>query len=157
MRVLMLIGVLAVAVPDRPAPNGIDTRPLDAALAERIDLIATDLRDPGLGGRVAGSGADVVVHNDVLQLPEPGRPARTLHDLNVIGTNADGTTPNYVNADGATTFTVDQVKEAIDQAQGSTIANNLSVVVDSSVDPTAAAAVKNAMRIIVLPLVRNKS
>src|SRR5881628_1429133 len=65
---------------------GIDTRPLDAALAERIDLIATDLRDPGLGGRVAGSGADVVVHNDVLQLPEPGRPARTLHDLNVIGT-----------------------------------------------------------------------
>ena len=65
---------------------GVDTRPLEAGLAERIDLIAADLRAPDLGDRVAGSGADVVVHNDLLQLPEPGRPAGALHDLNVIGT-----------------------------------------------------------------------
>ncbi|MEP6954805.1 MAG: NAD-dependent epimerase/dehydratase family protein [Solirubrobacteraceae bacterium] len=65
---------------------GVDTRPLEAGLAERIDLIAADLRAPDLGDRVAGSGADVVVHNDVLQLPETGRPSSALHDLNVIGT-----------------------------------------------------------------------
>jgi UDP-glucose 4-epimerase len=65
---------------------GVDTRPLEAGLAERIDLIATDLRAPDLGDRVAGSGADVVVHNDLLQLPETGRPSSALHDLNVIGT-----------------------------------------------------------------------
>ncbi len=65
---------------------GVDTRPLDAALAERIDLIASDLRDADLVTRLAGAEADVVVHNDVLQLPEPGRPSSTLHDLNVIGT-----------------------------------------------------------------------
>ena len=28
----------------------------------------------------------VVVHHDIVQFPEPGRSARTLHDLNVIGT-----------------------------------------------------------------------
>ncbi|HSD78882.1 MAG TPA: NAD-dependent epimerase/dehydratase family protein, partial [Solirubrobacteraceae bacterium] len=31
-------------------------------------------------------GADVVVHNDVLQHPEPGRGGRSLHDVNVVGT-----------------------------------------------------------------------
>lgn len=65
---------------------GIDTRPLEADLAERIDLVAADLRAPDLAARLAGTGADVVVHVDVLQLPEPGRPAGALHDLNVIGT-----------------------------------------------------------------------
>jgi UDP-glucose 4-epimerase len=65
---------------------GIDTRALEADLAERVDLIAADLRSRDLAARIADSGADVVVHNDVLQLPEPGRPASSLHDLNVIGT-----------------------------------------------------------------------
>ena len=65
---------------------GVDTRALEADLAERIDLIAADLRSSDLTARIARSGAEVVVHNDVLQLPEPGRPASTLHDLNVIGT-----------------------------------------------------------------------
>ncbi len=50
---------------------GVDTRPLEAGLAERIDLIAADLRAPDLGARVADSGADVVV-----QSPGPcGRPS----------------------------------------------------------------------------------
>ena len=65
---------------------GVDTRPLEAGLAERIDLIAADLRAPDLGDRVASSGADVVIHNDVLQLPEAGRPSSAQHHHNVIGT-----------------------------------------------------------------------
>ncbi|MGZ6707171.1 MAG: NAD-dependent epimerase/dehydratase family protein [Solirubrobacteraceae bacterium] len=65
---------------------GVDTRPLEADLAERIDLVAADLRAPDLGDRMAATGVDTVVHNDVLQMPEPGRAGASLHDLNVIGT-----------------------------------------------------------------------
>jgi UDP-glucose 4-epimerase len=80
---------LAAQLSEDPAVErviGIDTRPLQAGLAERIDLIAADLRAPDLARRVARTGAQVVVHNDVLQLSEPGRPASRLHDVNVIGT-----------------------------------------------------------------------
>ena len=69
-----------VGLDDRPVPHD-----LGGATA-RVEVVTADLRSPGLGAVVAATGADVVVHDDLLQFPEPGRPARALHDLNVVGT-----------------------------------------------------------------------
>jgi UDP-glucose 4-epimerase len=69
-----------VGLDDRPVPD-------DLGGAEgRVEVVTADLRSPALGGVVAATGADVVVHDDLLQFPEPGRPARALHDHNVVGT-----------------------------------------------------------------------
>jgi UDP-glucose 4-epimerase len=65
---------------------GVDTRPIDPELAERIDVVAADLRDPELAPAVRAAAVDTVVHNDIVQFPEPGRPRAALHDVNVIGT-----------------------------------------------------------------------
>jgi UDP-glucose 4-epimerase len=65
---------------------GVDTRPIDPELAERIDVVAADLHDPELAPAVRAAAVDVVVHNDIVQFPEPGRPRAALHDVNVIGT-----------------------------------------------------------------------
>jgi UDP-glucose 4-epimerase len=66
---------------------GIDTREPPPAVAERVTIIAADLRSGGdVGSILARVAPHVVVHRDVLQFPEPGRSARLLHDLNVIGT-----------------------------------------------------------------------
>jgi UDP-glucose 4-epimerase len=65
---------------------GVDTRPPDPRVADLIDVVACDLRSPALARALRGTGADTIVHNDVLQHPEPGRSARHLHDVNVVGT-----------------------------------------------------------------------
>jgi UDP-glucose 4-epimerase len=65
---------------------GVDTRPVDSELAERIDVVAEDLRSPELPPAVRAAAVDVVVHNDIVQFPEPGRPRAAIHDVNVIGT-----------------------------------------------------------------------
>jgi len=65
---------------------GVDTRPVDPALAERIDVLAADLRSAELPALVRAAAVDTVVHNDIVQFPEPGRPRASLHDVNVIGT-----------------------------------------------------------------------
>src|SRR5262249_39723281 len=65
---------------------GVDTRAVDPEVAERIDHIQADLRDAKLGALVRATGADTVVHNDIVQFAEPGRPRAALHDVNVIGT-----------------------------------------------------------------------
>jgi UDP-glucose 4-epimerase len=65
---------------------GVDTRPVDPELAERIDVVAEDLRSPELPPAVRAAAVDVVVHNDIVQFPEPGRPRAAIHDVNVIGT-----------------------------------------------------------------------
>jgi UDP-glucose 4-epimerase len=65
---------------------GIDTRPPPPELAGRVAYVRADLRKAGLASTLALAVPDVVVHHDVVQFPEPGRGARTLHDLNVIGT-----------------------------------------------------------------------
>jgi len=65
---------------------GVDTRPVDPDLAERIDLVAADLRSPDLPPAVRAAAVDTVVHNDIVQFPEPGRPRAAIHDVNVIGT-----------------------------------------------------------------------
>jgi UDP-glucose 4-epimerase len=35
---------------------------------------------------VRAAAVDTVMHNDIVQFPEPGRPRATIHDVNVIGT-----------------------------------------------------------------------
>lgn len=64
---------------------GIDTRPPRVEL-ERTDFIEADVRSPLLSRLLPGTKADTVVHCGILWYPEPGRPARALHDINVIGT-----------------------------------------------------------------------
>jgi UDP-glucose 4-epimerase len=63
---------------------GLDTRPPTAAL-ERTEFIEADLRDPALSRILPATEADTLVHCGILLYPEPGRPTRVLHDVNVIG------------------------------------------------------------------------
>jgi UDP-glucose 4-epimerase len=65
---------------------GVDTRRPPGALAARITFIEADLRKGDLAATLKTIGPHVVVHSDIVQFPEPGRSARTLHDRNVIGT-----------------------------------------------------------------------
>lgn len=65
---------------------GIDTRRPPGALAERITFVQADLRRGELGPILKLASPHVVVHHDIVQFPEPGRSARSLHDLNVVGT-----------------------------------------------------------------------
>jgi UDP-glucose 4-epimerase len=53
---------------------------------ERIEFISADVRSPELAGLLQAQSVDTIVHNDILQFAEPGRPGRRLHDINVIGT-----------------------------------------------------------------------
>ena len=65
---------------------GIDTRTPPPDVAERITLLDTDLRTPRLRTLVRAAAVDAVVHTDIPQFPEPGRAARQLHDVTVMGT-----------------------------------------------------------------------
>jgi UDP-glucose 4-epimerase len=64
---------------------GIDSRP-PAAELERTEFIDVDLRSPVLARLLPTTGAETVAHCGILWYPEPGRPARALHEINVIGT-----------------------------------------------------------------------
>jgi UDP-glucose 4-epimerase len=64
---------------------GIDTRRPTADL-ERTDFIDADIRSPVISRLLPVTEADTVVHCGILLYPEPGKPARALHDINVIGT-----------------------------------------------------------------------
>ncbi len=64
---------------------GIDSRPPTTEL-ERTEFIEADIRNPVLSRILASTEADTVVHCGILWYPEPGKPARVLHDINVIGT-----------------------------------------------------------------------
>jgi len=64
---------------------GIDSRPPAADLG-RTDFIETDLRSAVLSRLLPATRADTVVHCGILLYPEPGRPPRALHEINVIGT-----------------------------------------------------------------------
>ncbi|HWI73365.1 MAG TPA: NAD-dependent epimerase/dehydratase family protein [Baekduia sp.] len=65
---------------------GIDTRRPPGALAGRITYVEADLRRGELAPILKVAAPHVVIHHDIVQFPEPGRSARQLHDLNVIGT-----------------------------------------------------------------------
>jgi UDP-glucose 4-epimerase len=80
---------LATLLADDPGVEhviGVDTRRPPAALAGRIGFIDADLRKGGLASALKLAAPHVVVHHDIVQFPEPGRGARVLHDLNVVGT-----------------------------------------------------------------------
>src|SRR5919197_5317731 len=64
---------------------GIDTGPPPLEL-ERTDFLEADIRSTVLSRLLPGTGADTVVHCGILWYPEPDKPARVLHDVNVIGT-----------------------------------------------------------------------
>ena len=64
---------------------GIDASP-PAVELERTDFIEADLRSSVLSRLLPATGVDTVVHCGILWYPEPGRPARALHEINVIGT-----------------------------------------------------------------------
>lgn len=64
---------------------GLDAEPPQIPLT-RTELIEVDLRSPTLSRVLPATGVDTVVHCGVLWFPGPGKPARALHDLNVIGT-----------------------------------------------------------------------
>ena len=57
-----------------------------AADLERTDFIEADIRSPLLSRLLPSTEADTIVHCGILWYPEAGRPARVLHDVNVIGT-----------------------------------------------------------------------
>lgn len=64
----------------------LDTRAPSLPESDRLVHVEADLRSPDLVRALAPLRADALVHNDVLQFPEPGRSARMLHDTNVVGT-----------------------------------------------------------------------
>jgi UDP-glucose 4-epimerase len=63
---------------------GLDVRP-PAADLERTEFIRADIRNPLISKLIPQTGVDTVVHSDVLLAPEPGKAAKQLHDINVIG------------------------------------------------------------------------
>jgi UDP-glucose 4-epimerase len=64
---------------------GIDTTE-PAGDLERTEFIEADIRNPVLARILPGTEADTIVHCGILWYPEPGKSARALHDINVIGT-----------------------------------------------------------------------
>ncbi len=65
--------------------GGIDTRRPEADL-ERLNFIEADIRNPVLSRLLPVTEADTIIHCGILWYPELGKPARSLHDVNVIGT-----------------------------------------------------------------------
>jgi UDP-glucose 4-epimerase len=64
---------------------GVDTSAPKADL-DRTEFIEADIRNPVISRILPGLEPDVVVHCGIVWYPEPGKPARALHDINVIGT-----------------------------------------------------------------------
>jgi UDP-glucose 4-epimerase len=70
--------------PEFEAILGVDTRRPRQPLA-RTQLLEADIRDPVMAELIAGARADTVVHNSIVRQPGPGMSARTMHDINVVG------------------------------------------------------------------------
>lgn len=64
---------------------GIDSRPPPRDL-ERTEYLEADLRSAVLSRLLPATGVDTVIHCGILWYEEPGKPARALHDINVMGT-----------------------------------------------------------------------
>jgi UDP-glucose 4-epimerase len=64
----------------------LDTRAPALPADPRAVHVEADIRTPELARMLAPHAPDVVVHNEVLQFAEPGRSARLLHEINVMGT-----------------------------------------------------------------------
>lgn len=75
-----------LADPQTELVVALDTRTPELPAGDRLAHVEVDLRSPELTRLLAPLRIDAIVHNDVLQFPEPGRSARLLHDTNVMGT-----------------------------------------------------------------------
>lgn len=64
---------------------GIDTSE-PAVELERTEFVEADIRNPVISRLLPALEPDIVAHCGILWYPEPGKPARALHDINVIGT-----------------------------------------------------------------------
>jgi UDP-glucose 4-epimerase len=64
---------------------GLDTRRPKVAL-ERTELIEADIRDPEIARLIPPTGADTLVHEQIVRQPGPRMSPRAMHDVNVIGT-----------------------------------------------------------------------
>jgi UDP-glucose 4-epimerase len=64
---------------------GLDTRRPKVPL-ERTELIEADIRDPEIARLIPRTGADTLVHEQIVRQPGPGMSPRAMHDVNVIGT-----------------------------------------------------------------------
>ena len=64
---------------------GVDVRPPKEDL-ERTEFIEADIRNPVISRILPGLDPEVLVHCGIIWYPEPDKPARALHDINVIGT-----------------------------------------------------------------------
>jgi UDP-glucose 4-epimerase len=64
---------------------GIDTQAPETDIGD-VDFIEADLRGALISRLLPGTAVDTVVHCGILWYPEPGKPSRSLHDFNVIGT-----------------------------------------------------------------------
>jgi UDP-glucose 4-epimerase len=64
---------------------GLDTRRPRLPL-ERTEYIEADIRDPEVGRLIPGTGADTIVHEQIVRQPGPAMSSRAMHDVNVIGT-----------------------------------------------------------------------
>ena len=71
--------------PDVEHVAGLDTRRPKPAL-ERTEFIEADIRDPEIARLIPRTGADTIVHEQIVRQPGPGMSARAMHDVNVIGT-----------------------------------------------------------------------
>src|SRR5829696_8150246 len=63
---------------------GVDTRAPSADL-EQTEFIEADIRNPVISRILPRLEPDVVVHCGIAWYPGPSQPARSLHDINVIG------------------------------------------------------------------------
>lgn len=64
---------------------GIDSAPPPVDLG-RTEFVEADLRSPVLARLLPSLEPDAVAHCGIVWYPAPGKPARALHDINVIGT-----------------------------------------------------------------------
>lgn len=64
---------------------GIDMRQPPEEL-ERTEFLEADIRNPVISRILPSLEPDVLVHCGIIWYPEPDKPARALHDINVIGT-----------------------------------------------------------------------
>jgi UDP-glucose 4-epimerase len=73
------------ADPDVDKLFGMDLVPPTAPLT-RMEFIQADIREPDVMSILPETGAEVVVHNNILRRPRVGMSPQAAHDINVIGT-----------------------------------------------------------------------
>src|SRR3954447_14875292 len=67
-----------LADPQTELVVALDTRAIELLPHDRLVYVDADLRSPDLARLLLPHRIDAIVHNDVLQFPEPGRSARLL-------------------------------------------------------------------------------